>query len=69
MASVQADGGIVSTLADGLAFMDAFLGGRLFPAPLLEEMQADWHRVFLPLEYGTGIMRYRMPAVRRVSRT
>jgi CubicO group peptidase (beta-lactamase class C family) len=63
MASVQADGGIVSTLADGLAFMDAFFGGQLFPAPLLEEMQADWHRVFFPLEYGTGIMRFRMPAV------
>ena len=63
MASVQADGGIVSTLADGLAFLDAFFGGQLFPARLLDEMQADWHRVFFPLEYGTGIMRFRMPAV------
>lgn len=63
LASVQADGGIVSTLADGLAFMDGFFGGELFPAALLAEMQVDWHRVFFPLEYGTGIMRLRMPAV------
>jgi CubicO group peptidase (beta-lactamase class C family) len=61
MASVQADGGIVSTLDDGLAFLDAFFGGRLFPPELLAEMQADWHRIFFPLQYGTGIMRFSMP--------
>jgi CubicO group peptidase (beta-lactamase class C family) len=63
MASVQADGGVVSTLAESLAFLDAFFGGQLFPAALREEMQVDWHRVFFPLEYGTGVMRFRMPAV------
>jgi D-alanyl-D-alanine carboxypeptidase len=61
MASVQADGGIVSTLADGLTFLDAFFGARLFAAPTLDELQRDWHRIFYPLEYGTGIMRFRMP--------
>jgi D-alanyl-D-alanine carboxypeptidase len=61
MASVQADGGIVSTLDDGLAFLGAFVGGRLFPRELLAEMQADWHRIFFPLQYGTGIMRFSMP--------
>ena len=61
MASVQADGGIVSTLDDGLSFLDAFFAGRLFPGELLGEMQADWHRVFFPLQYGTGIMRFSMP--------
>ena len=63
MASVQADGGIVSTLDDGLVFLDAFFSGRLFPAALLTEIQQNWHRIFYPLEYGTGIMRFRLPAV------
>jgi CubicO group peptidase (beta-lactamase class C family) len=63
MASVQADGGVVSTLDDGLAFLDAFFGGRLFPAALLAEMATDWHRIFFPLQYGTGIMRFSMPRV------
>ncbi len=63
MASVQADGGVVSTLDDGLAFLDAFFGGRLFPAALLAEMALDWHRIFFPLQYGTGIMRFSMPRV------
>ncbi len=60
MASVQADGGIVSTLQDGVTFLDAFLGARLFARTTLDEMQRDWHRIFYPLEYGTGIMRFRM---------
>lgn len=63
MASVQADGGIVSTLDDGLVFLDSFFGGRLFPSSILAEIQQDWHRIFYPLEYGTGIMRLRLPAV------
>lgn len=62
MASVQADGGIVSTLEDGTAFLDAFFAGRLFPEGLLGEIATDWHRIFRPLEYGTGIMRFRLPA-------
>jgi CubicO group peptidase (beta-lactamase class C family) len=63
MASVQADGGVVSTLDDGLAFLDAFFGGRLFAVGLLAEMATDWHRIFFPLQYGTGIMRFSMPRV------
>jgi D-alanyl-D-alanine carboxypeptidase len=60
MASVQADGGIVSTLADGMAFLDAFVGARLLDRSTLDELQRDWHRIFFPLEYATGIMRFRM---------
>ncbi len=26
-------------------------------------MLTDWHRIFTPLEYGTGVMRFRLPAV------
>lgn len=62
MGSVQADGGIVSTLDDGMAFLDALFSGRLFPRALMDEMATDWHRIFRPLEYGTGFMRFRLPA-------
>lgn len=61
MASVRADGGIVSTSRDSLIFIDAFFGGELFPTELLSEMETDWHSIFRPLEYGTGVMRFKLP--------
>lgn len=60
MASVQADGGMVSTLREATTMLDAFFDGRLVPAPILEEMQSGWHPIFFPLEYGTGVMRFRV---------
>ena len=60
MSSVQADGGMVSTLGEATTLLDAFFDGRLVPAPILAEMQSDWHPVFYPLEYGTGLMRFRV---------
>ncbi len=63
LASTGADGGVASTLRDGVAFLQTFFGGRLFSPVLLDEMLTDWHRVFSPLEYGTGVMRFRLPAV------
>ena len=61
MASVRADGGIVSTPEDGLSFLQAFMTGKLFPRPYLEEMQQQWNRIFTPLQYGMGIMRFALP--------
>lgn len=63
LASCGGQGGVVSTLRDGVTFLQAFFGGRLFDAALLDEMLTDWHRIFSPLEYGTGVMRFRLPAV------
>ncbi|MFM8350269.1 MAG: serine hydrolase domain-containing protein, partial [Actinomycetales bacterium] len=63
MASVQADGGIVSTLKDAMRFLDAFFDGTLVDPPTLAWICSDWHRIFFPLEYGNGIMRFRMPSV------
>ena len=60
MSSVQADGGMVSTLRESMAFLDAFFDGRLVPPGVLEEMQSGWHPIFFPLEYGTGVMRFRV---------
>ena len=61
MASVTADGGIVSSAADSITFLRAFFTGRLFPNHYLAEMQQQWRRVFFPLEYGVGLMRFELP--------
>jgi CubicO group peptidase (beta-lactamase class C family) len=61
MASVRADGGIVSTARGGIVFLEAFMGGRLFPAESLDEMQSRWNPIFRPLEYGVGLMRFALP--------
>ncbi len=63
LASCGGQGGVVSTLRDGVTFVQAFFDGLLFDKTLLDEMLTDWHRIFNPLEYGTGVMRFRLPAV------
>lgn len=60
MSSVQADGGLVSTLREATTLLDGFFDGRLVPSPILDEMQSAWHPIFFPLEYGTGVMRFRV---------
>jgi CubicO group peptidase (beta-lactamase class C family) len=61
MASVRADGGMVSTAGDGLVFLEAFMTGRLFPRAYLDEMQSQWNEIFPPLQYGIGLMRFALP--------
>ncbi len=63
LASCGGQGAVVSTLRDGVTFLQAFFDGGLFETTLLDEMLTDWHRIFSPLEYGTGVMRFRLPAV------
>ena len=61
MASVQADGGGVSTTQEALTFLEAFFAGRLFPASMVETLTAEWRRIFFPLQYGLGVMRFKLP--------
>jgi|SRR5690625_1324464 len=64
LASSPADGGIVSTTADQLRFLRAFLSGELFPQEYLDEMTARWNTLtgdFGPLRYGVGLMRFTLP--------
>jgi D-alanyl-D-alanine carboxypeptidase len=63
MASVREDGGMYSSVADSLAFLRAFFSGELFPIDYLDDMAADWHRIFFPFAYGVGIMRFALPRV------
>lgn len=58
MASCRWEGGIVSTLEDSLAFLKGFMGGALFERAWLSRMTAKWNRIFFPLHYGLGLMRF-----------
>lgn len=58
LASFCPDGGIVSTPQEGVAFLEAFMSGVLFPREYLAEMTSEWRRIFYPLRYGMGIMRF-----------
>lgn len=60
MVSFGADGGIVSTATECLTFVRAFFGGQLFDLQWLPRLY-DWRRVMFPLEYGVGLMRFRLP--------
>lgn len=60
MTSFGADGGMVSTSADMLIFIEAFFTGRLFPAAYLEEIQI-WNKIFFPFRSGIGIHLFKLP--------
>lgn len=55
----KADGGIISTVADQLRFMQALAAGDLFDdAGTFRRMGEHTNRIFFPVEYGLGVMRY-----------
>lgn len=59
MASVGADGGLVTTTRQGLRFVQGFFGGALFDPAALAPL-CDWRPMFFPLRYGTGLMYFRL---------
>lgn len=63
MGSFGADGSLVSTTTDQLALLQSFMSGQLFPAALLKHATATWRRIFFPLTYGVGVMRFHLPPV------
>ena len=62
MASFRSDGGIVSNARENIIFLKAFLNGSLFSQSYLQEMQ-QWRKIFSPLEYGYGLMRFNLPRI------
>jgi CubicO group peptidase (beta-lactamase class C family) len=60
MASFGPDGGIVSTAEESMTFLKAFFAGAFFPTEYLPELY-HWNRIFFPLQYGVGIMRFQLP--------
>lgn len=60
MNSFGPDGG-GSTAAETMIFLKAFFEGRLFFKAYLSEMGATWNNIFFPIDYGVGIMRFKLP--------
>jgi D-alanyl-D-alanine carboxypeptidase len=55
----KADGGLISTLGDQIRFMQALVGGGVFEDPTTwPSMFERFSRVFFPVDYGLGVMRY-----------
>jgi D-alanyl-D-alanine carboxypeptidase len=64
IASVTAEGGIVSTAAETMTFVKAFFTGRFFPRESLQELQ-QWNRIYFPgqFDFGIGLERQWLPWV------
>ncbi|WP_371153239.1 serine hydrolase domain-containing protein [Jannaschia sp. 2305UL9-9] len=60
LASMSADGGIVSTLDEMMIFLRAFMRNELFPRQAANQMR-QWNRLFFPIRYGHGLMRIKLP--------
>lgn len=58
MASIGAEGGIVSTAQETMRFLKAFMSGQFFPKEYVDELK-EWKIVFYPgiFYYGVGIER------------
>lgn len=60
LASMTADGGIISTLDEMLVFLKAFMTGQLLSHQTAAQMR-QWNRLFFPIQYGFGLMRIQLP--------
>ena len=54
IASVTAEGGIISTTADTMRFTKAFFTGHFFPPETINELKR-WNRIFFPGQFDFGI--------------
>jgi len=60
MSSFGADGGMVSTSADMLVFIESFFNGTLFPKEYISDLQ-HWNSIFFPMKSGIGIHLFKLP--------
>lgn len=62
IASVTAEGGIVSTAAEVMTFLKAFFSGHFFPKETIEELK-QWNRIYFPgqFDYGIGLEKQWVP--------
>jgi CubicO group peptidase (beta-lactamase class C family) len=63
MTSFGPDGGMVSTVSDSLKFIQHFMQGKLFANPSTLERMKNWKKIFFPLQYGFGLMRFKLPRI------
>lgn len=55
IASVTAEGGIVSTARETMVFLKAFFGGRFFPVETIGELTAQWNLILFPGQFFFGL--------------
>jgi D-alanyl-D-alanine carboxypeptidase len=55
-----ADGGLISTVDEMIAFMEALNEGKIISKSTLELMH-DWHKMEFPIQYGYGTMCFKLP--------
>jgi CubicO group peptidase (beta-lactamase class C family) len=60
LSSFPADGGMVATLADSLRFLQGFFRGDLLWEDELAYVTGRWNRIFFPMRYGGGLMRFHL---------
>lgn len=60
LSSMGPDGGIVSDTDDLMTFLRAFVAGRLFQGGHLPSLY-QWLPLYFPLQYGGGLMRFKLP--------
>ena len=63
MRSFGPDGGLVSTVQDSLKFLRSLMQGQLFKSPTTLDRMKRWRKLFFPIQYGLGLMRFRLPRV------
>lgn len=56
-------GGLISTIADSLRFMQALTQGKCFARKETFAAMQQWNQLFPPFQYGTGLMRFAMPRI------
>ncbi len=61
MRSFWSDGAIVSTAVEQIKFLKELFGGKIFKEENTLEWMKQWNNIFFPLEYGYGLMRYKLP--------
>jgi CubicO group peptidase (beta-lactamase class C family) len=61
MRSFGPDGGIVSNVEDSLRFLRNLMEGKLFEELSTLERMKSWKRLSFPLQYGLGLMRFKLP--------
>ncbi len=60
LSSMGPDGGIISTLNDMMLFLKAYMKNTLFD-PQNESDARQFQKLYFPLQYGFGLMRFKLP--------
>jgi D-alanyl-D-alanine carboxypeptidase len=60
LSSMAPDGGIVSNLSDSLTFLKSYFECKLFDSKNFERIK-QWNSLFFPMQYGYGLMRFKVP--------